>query len=246
MNKTILTLERSRRLTRDIWELILSGDASDFERPGQFLELALPEKFLRRPISVANWTDDGVLLLVRTAGRGTEALAASPAGTRFDALTGLGNGFDLDAGREDAILIGGGVGLAPLYGLARRMAGLGLTPTVALGFRTAEDLFYAEEFAALGCRLFVATEDGSLGTKGYVTDLIPRFAPECRYCYACGPTPMLRSAAALPQFTGGQFSLEARMGCGFGVCMGCTILTADGPRRVCRDGPVFQKEALQW
>lgn len=246
MEKTIFTLEHVRRLTADTFELVLSGDTGAMERPGQFVNLALPGKFLRRPISVANWTEDGLLLLVRAVGDGTRALAASAPGTRFDVLTGLGNGFDSTAGGEHPILLGGGIGLAPLYGLARRMIGRGQAVTAALGFRTAADAFYVEEFAALGCRLFVATEDGSLGTQGFVTDCAAAFAPECSYAFVCGPTPMLRAAAALPELTGGQFSLESRMGCGFGACMGCTIVTADGPRRVCADGPVFRKEELIW
>jgi len=235
MDRTVLTLARSRRLTRDVYELVLEGDASAFTRPGQFAELALPGKFLRRPISAANFAPGGLLLLVRAAGAGTEALVRSAPGTRFDALTGLGNGFDA-----------GGIGLAPLYGLARALTAGGIVPAAALGFRTAEDVFYAEDFAALGCRVFVATEDGSLGTKGFVTDLVRRFLPECDYAFACGPTAMLRAAAGLEQLRGGQFSLEARMGCGFGACMGCTVETKSGPRRVCADGPVFRKEELTW
>jgi dihydroorotate dehydrogenase electron transfer subunit len=245
MNKTTLTLEASRRLTADVWELALSGDTSAFARPGQFVNLALPGKFLRRPISVANWTDEGVLLLVRAAGAGTRELVSAPAGTRFDALTGLGNGFDTAACGPAPILAGGGIGLAPLYGLARRLVGIGVTPTVVLGFRSQADAFYLEEFALLGARLFVATEDGSLGTRGFVTDCLAAAAPAGGTVCACGPMPMLRALAALPGVTG-QFSLESRMGCGFGVCMGCTVATTDGPRRVCADGPVFQKEALQW
>lgn len=246
MKQTTLTLERTRRLTADVYELVLSSDTEAFTSPGQFVNLALPGKFLRRPVSVCSWAEGGLLLLVRAVGAGTRALTAAAPGTQFDALTGLGNGFDLTAAGRDPVLAGGGIGLAPLYGLARRMIGLGLTPTVALGFRTAADVFYAEEFAALGCRLFVATEDGSLGTKGFVTGCIERSAPECSYAFACGPTPMLRAVAALPQFTGGQFSLEARMACGFGACMGCTLETTGGPRRVCKDGPVFRKEELLW
>lgn len=246
MKRTMLTLMRSRRLTHDTCELVLEGDTSALLRPGQFVELQLPGFFLRRPVSVCNWTEDGLLLLVRSVGEGTRMLAAAEPGTEFDALTGLGNGFDLSACGETPVLVGGGIGLAPLYGLACRLADRGLAPTVALGFRSEEDVFYAGEFGALGCRVFVATEDGSLGTRGNVTDLLPSFLPECDYAFACGPTPMLRAVSALAQLTGGQFSLEARMACGFGACMGCSVETRAGPRRVCKDGPVFRKEELIW
>jgi len=246
MDKTLFTLEASRRLTADVWELALSGNTEAITRPGQFVNLELPGKFLRRPVSVANWTEDGLLLLVRAVGEGSRLLTQAPAGTRFDTLSGLGNGFDLSDAGPAPVLVGGGIGLAPLYGLARRLIGAGTVPAVVLGFRSAADAFYLEEFAALGCRLSLSTEDGSLGVRGFVTDCLLRSAPDCSRVFACGPTPMLRALAALPCTDGGQFSLEARMGCGFGVCMGCTVPTADGPRRVCADGPVFRKEALVW
>ncbi|MCI2056034.1 MAG: dihydroorotate dehydrogenase electron transfer subunit [Oscillibacter sp.] len=246
MQKTVLKMAQSRRLTRDVWEMVLEGDASAFTHPGQFLELSLPEKFLRRPISVASYTEDGVLLLVRAAGQGTRELVTAAPGTEFDTLTGLGNGFDLKNHGEKPILIGGGIGLAPLYGLARKFVGGGLFPTVVLGFRSAADVFYVEDFTALGCRVFVATEDGSLGVKGYVTDCIRSFVPECNYGYVCGPTPMLRAVSVLPQLSDGQFSFEARMACGFGACMGCSIHTVSGAKRVCKDGPVFQKGEIVW
>ena len=246
MMKTTLTLVQSRPLTDDVWELALAGDTEAFTRPGQFVNIELPGKFLRRPISVANYTEDGLLLLVRVAGAGTAELVASPEGTRFDTLTGLGNGFDPEEQGTHPVLIGGGIGIAPLYGLARKLVGCFQTPTVVLGFRSARDVFYVEEFAALGCQVFVSTEDGSLGTKGFVTDCVTNFLPEADYAYVCGPTPMLKAVSSLPQLTGGQFSFEARMACGFGACVGCTIQTANGPRRVCKDGPIFRKEEIVW
>ena len=246
MTETTLTLAGARPLTQDVWELAFSGDTEAFSRPGQFVNLALPGLFLRRPISVASCTGDGLLLLVRVAGAGTAELVSSPVGTRFDALTGLGNGFDPAESGAHPVLIGGGIGIAPLYGLARKMAGRGVRPAVVLGFRNQNDAFYIEEFALLGCQVFVATEDGSLGVKGLVTDCAARFLPEADYVFACGPTPMLKAVYALPQLKGGQFSFEARMACGFGACVGCTIETANGPRRVCKDGPVFRKEEIVW
>ncbi len=247
MRQSVFTLEQSRRLTHDTWELTLAGDTSAIAAPGQFVNIALPGKFLRRPISVCDWDASGLILLVKEAGAGTRELVRLPAGTELDILTGLGNGFDHspDTVGPDPVLVGGGIGAAPLYGLAKRMAEAGRPPRIVLGFRTKEDGFYLEEFAALGARIATATEDGSLGVKGFVTDAL-RALPDCRYVLACGPAPMLRSVAALPQIDGGQFSFEARMACGFGACVGCTIETADGPRRVCRDGPVFRKEEIVW
>lgn len=245
MTDTQLTLEHTRRLTPDTYELVLSGDLSALTNPGQFLNIQLPGKFLRRPISVAAWDREAVLLIVRVAGDGTNELVHAAPGTKFRTLTGLGNGFDPGVGGDHPVLIGGGVGIAPLYGLAQSLLKNGVTPTAALGFRSAADLFYLEEFTALGCRVFLATEDGSVGTRGFVTDLV-RHLPECHYAFVCGPTPMLKAVSVLPQLTGGQYSFEARMACGFGACVGCTIHTANGPRRVCRDGPVFRKEELVW
>ena len=245
MTDHIFTLEHTRQLTSDTYELVLSGDTSAFTHPGQFVNIALPGKFLRRPISVASYTKDGVLLLVRVAGEGTRELVRSVPGTEFPVLTGLGNGFDPRQGGAHPILLGGGVGAAPLYGLARALLDRGVTPTVALGFRTAADVFYLAEFAQLGCSVFIATEDGSMGVRGFVTDVVGG-VPECDYAFVCGPTPMLKAVYALPQLVGGQYSFEARMACGFGACVGCTIQTAGGPRRVCKDGPVFGKEEIVW
>ena len=245
MKKSLFTLHAARPLAGDVWELILEGDASAVTAPGQFVNLELPGKFLRRPISVCDWTETGLTLLVKEVGAGTRELVRLPAGTRLDVLTGLGNGFGIGAAPEGAVLVGGGIGSAPLYGLAKRMLAAGRSVQVVLGFRSKEDAFYLEEFAALGLEVRAATEDGSLGTKGFVTDVLNGL-PDCRYVLACGPTPMLRAVHALPQITGGQFSFEARMACGFGACVGCTIETRNGLRRVCKDGPVFRKEEILW
>lgn len=245
MTDTLFTLEHTRQLTADTYEMVLSGDTSAFTNPGQFVNLALPGKFLRRPISVASYSDTGLLLLVRVAGDGTRELVRSVPGTEFPTLTGLGNGFDAALGGQHPILLGGGVGIAPLYGLAKALLARGVTPTVALGFRSAKDSFYLEEFAALGCRMFIATEDGSLGSCGFVTDLAGR-APECDYAFVCGPTPMLKAVYALPQLQDGQYSFEARMGCGFGACMGCTVPVKGGYKRICKDGPILVREEIVW
>ena len=221
MKQSLFTMEHARQLTADTYELVLSGDTSAITAPGQFVNIQLPGKFLRRPISICNWTKDALLLLVRVVGEGTHDLVRCVPGTELDVLSGLGNGFDLAKGGAHPILLGGGIGIAPLYGLAQRMLEAGIAPTVGLGFRSGGDAFYLEEFGKLGCRLMVATEDGS-------------------------PTPMLKAVHGLPQLTGGQFSFEARMGCGFGACMGCSVPTGNGYKRVCKDGPILYKEEIVW
>ena len=185
------------------------------------------------------------MLLVKVVGDGTRELVRCVPGTELDVLSGLGNGFDPARAGAHPVLAGGGIGIAPLYGLAQRMRDAGQAPTVALGFRSAKDAFYLEEFASLGCRLLIATEDGSLGTRGFVTDCI-RNVPECDYVLCCGPLPMLKAVHSLPQLTDGQFSFEARMGCGFGACMGCSIPTRNGYKQVCKDGPILYKEEIVW
>mgnify|MGYP001039762869 FL=1 len=245
MKESVWTLERSRQLTGDVWELRLSGDTSAVTVPGQFVNIELPGKFLRRPISVCDWDGEGLTLLVKEAGEGTKELVRLPAGTELNVLSGLGNGFDIAAVPEVAVLVGGGIGAAPLYGLAKRMLAAGRSVQVVLGFRSKEDAFYLEEFAALGAEVLAASEDGSLGARGFVTDVLNEL-PDCRFVCACGPTAMLKAVHALPQITGGQFSFEARMACGFGACVGCTIPTKKGLRRVCKDGPIFHKEDIVW
>ena len=245
MKKSLFTVEHTRQLTADTYEMILSGDTSAITAPGQFVNLDLPGHFLRRPISICNWTDEALMLLVKVVGEGTKDLVRSVPGTELDVLSGLGNGFDISKAGEHPVLAGGGIGIAPLYGLAQRMLEAGMQLTIALGFRTAKDVYYLDEFVKLGCRLLIATEDGSMGTRGFVTDCI-KAVPECDYVFTCGPLPMLKAVHSLPQLKDGQFSFEARMGCGFGACMGCTIPTVDGYKRVCKDGPILYKEEIVW
>ncbi|MBE5809086.1 MAG: dihydroorotate dehydrogenase electron transfer subunit [Clostridiales bacterium] len=242
MQETTLTIRTNETIARDVWRMTLSGDLRAVTAPGQFVELSLPGFFLRRPISVCDVEGDTLTLIYKVVGGGTAAMARLMPGAKLDALTGLGNGYDADAAGDRPMLLGGGVGVPPLYLLARELMRRGKRATALLGFNTAEDAFYIDEFRALGCDVRVATADGSLGAKGFVTGLID-FTPT-QY-YACGPMPMLRAVhAALP--CPGQLSFEERMGCGFGACMGCSILTRDGAKRVCKDGPVFRKEAILW
>ncbi len=256
MNQSVFRIVSNRPLTDDVFELRLAGDASAFTRPGQFAELSIEGLFLRRPISVCDWSAKELVLLVKAVGKGTNALRELAKGASLDILTGLGNGFDVGQGMEETsalrtVLIGGGIGIAPLYTLARQLVaersrtGIAAPLPVILGFRKASDAFYVKEFAALGCDVMVATEDGAMGTHGFVTDVLAAHS-ELGYVYACGPMPMLLAVARLPQVSDGQFSFEARMGCGFGVCMGCTIVTTSGPRRICREGPVFHKAEIDW
>ena len=245
MKESVFALRRARRLAGGVWELVLAGDTSAVTAPGQFVNLELPGKFLRRPISICDWGAGELTLLVKEAGEGTRELVRLPAGTELNVLSGLGNGFDIARMPEGAVLVGGGIGIAPLYGLAKRVLETGRKPALVLGFRSGAEAFYLEEFAALGLEVRTATEDGSLGARGFVTDVL-KGLPDFRYVLACGPTAMLKAVRALPRITGGQFSFEARMACGFGACVGCTIQTKKGLRRVCKDGPVFHKEDILW
>ena len=248
MKKSGFILEHARQLTGDVWELFLTGDATAITAPGQFVNIQLPGRFLRRPISVCDWNEDHLLLLVKEAGAGTRELVRLPEGTKLDLLTGLGNGFDCspEVVGPHPILVGGGIGIAPLYGLAKRMLQQGITPKVVLGYQSVDNApLWASFNALMDWEILFATEDGTLGTKGFVTDVL-KTLPEGQYVLACGPTPMLKAVHALPEITGGQFSFEARMACGFGACVGCTIETKAGLRRVCKDGPVFRKEEILW
>lgn len=242
MIEVTYTIAENAPIASGVYRLKLEGDTSAITAPGQFLDLHLPGFFLRRPISICDWDERSVTLLYKVVGGGTDWLSRCTPGQTLDALSGLGNGFDVAACGETTLLIGGGIGVPPMYGLARRLLAAGKTPNAILGFNTAQERFYEEEFRALGVQTVVTTADGSYGVRGFVTDALPEVYDT--FC-ACGPLPMLRAlcrAADKPGF----LSLEARMGCGFGACMGCSIPTASGPRRVCKEGPVFRKEEIVW
>lgn len=237
MKRETLSVISCRDLNAGVYELVLSG-ASDM-RAGQFVELSVPGFYLRRPISVADSADGVLTLLVKEAGEGTKKLRTVKSGDTVDALTGLGNGFDLNA--EKPLLVGGGIGCAPLYKLAKDFAAAGVRPTAVLGFRNAAEVYYAEEFARF-CDLVIATDDGSAGVRGNAVSAAEGI--DFDRFYACGPQVMLRAAAQ--KLVYGQVSLEARMGCGFGACMGCSIKTTKGYARVCKEGPVFEAEEVVW
>ena len=243
MTQTILKVEKNEKIAKDVYEMTLSGDVSAVTAPGQFLNLKIDGFFLRRPISVCDRTECGVTLVYKTVGDGTRALAALAPGAAVDALCGLGNGYRPDRSGDSPLLIGGGVGTPPLYWLCRELIGAGREPTVALGFNTADEVILEDRFRALGARTVVATVDGSRGVKGFVTGAISNI--KCSYFYACGPLPMLKAVYGAVE-ADGEFSFEERMGCGFGACIGCSVMTRSGPVRVCREGPVLRKGDLLW
>ncbi len=242
MKQVCLEIRKNRMIARNTWHMVLQGDLSAVERPGQFVNLKTGSFFLRRPISVCDCEGDQLVLIYKTVGKGTEFLSGLEAGCRLDVLTGLGNGYDLSKAGEKPLLLGGGVGVPPLYWLAKELIKEGKDVTAVLGFNTAEEVFGEEEFKALGCRTVITTADGSRGTKGFVTDAMPE---EYTYFYTCGPMPMLRAVYAKTA-TSGEFSMEERMGCGFGACMGCSCKTKQGYKRICREGPVLGKEEILW
>lgn len=228
-------------LTGDVYRMVLAGDTSAITIPGQFVEIALPGKFLRRPISVNDWEDGKLTLIYKVVGSGTEQMTALSAGDTLDILTGLGNGYDLSRSGENPVLVGGGVGIPPLYALCKQLLATGKHPQVVLGFNKESEIFLYDQFRALGVDTYLATADGSVGTKGFVTDVLKNL--NYSYFYSCGPMPMFRAMEGMVT-TSGEYSMEERMGCGFGACMGCSIQTRSGAKRVCKDGPVFPREEV--
>lgn len=243
MEQALYTIEYNRPLSQDVFELGVEGSSPAASAPGQFAEILLPGAFLRRPFSVCSQRGNKLGFVYAVKGTGTELLSALRPGTGLDILAPLGSGFNTAAAGEHPLLIAGGLGFTPLYRLAQVLTAEGITPTVLLGFKTASAVVYEDPFRDIGADTVVVTEDGSKGERGLVTDVLNRL--EYSYVYSCGPLPMLRAVgeAALTEC---EFSLEARMGCGFGACMGCSIQTAGGMKRVCKDGPVFKRSELIW
>lgn len=243
MKRGIFSVKENQCLAKDTYLMILTGDTEAITGPGQFVNIALEGNFLRRPISVCDYKPGELTLIYKIVGRGTAQMRTMPAGTKLDILTGLGNGYDLEPSGDKPLLIGGGAGIPPLYALAKKLLAQGKHPAVILGFNRAEERFFQREFEELGVAVTVATADGSVGVKGFVTDAMPQDG--YTYIYTCGPEPMLR-AVYDKSVTPGQFSFEERMGCGFGACMGCTCQTKYGNKRICREGPVLEKEEILW
>ena len=241
MKQSIFTIVSNEALTDVVYKMVLEGDTSAITNCGQFVDLRLPEKYLRRPISVCDYDETTLTLIYKVVGSGTEIMATLPVGTRLDVLTGLGNGYDTSRSGHRPVLVGGGVGVPPMFNLCKKLIAEGKHPQVVLGFNAANEIFLAEQFKALGAEVYIATADGSVGTKGFVTDVIKTL--NYTYFYSCGPMPMFKAMENV-MTTSGQYSFEERMGCGFGACMGCTIQTKSGYKRVCKDGPVFFREEV--
>ena len=242
MKQSFFEIIENRPLTDSVMLMKLKGDTSAITGPGQFVNVKLDGLFLRRPISVCDCQGDILTLIYKVVGKGTEVMKGMT-GTSLDILTGLGNGYDTVKSGDSVLVIGGGVGVPPMYMLARLLREQGKKVTAILGFNTKSEIFYEEEFKALGCETLVATADGSYGVKGFVTDAMKGLSYD--YFYTCGPEPMLKAVYNATEVSG-QFSFEERMGCGFGACMGCTCETKYGNKRICRDGPVLEKEEIIW
>ena len=243
MKQSLFEIIENRPLTETVYLMRLAGDTSDITASGQFVNLKLDGFFLRRPISVCD-SENGILTLIyKVVGKGTEYMSTLPVGEKLDILTGLGNGYDLSASGNKPLLVGGGVGVPPLYKLAKNLIREGKEVTVILGFNTKSEVFWKEEFQKIGATVIVATVDGSEGVRGFVTDAMAGL--DYTYFYTCGPEPMLKAIYDKSE-TSGAFSFEERMGCGFGACMGCSCKTKYGNKRICRDGPVLVKEEIIW
>ncbi len=244
MIQSLFTITENICLAKNIWRMTLQGDTSAITAPGQFVNIKLEGMFLRRPISVNNVEGDKLTLIYKPLGEGTKQMTTFVPGKVLDILTGLGNGFDPALSGEKPLLVGGGVGIPPLYLLCRKLVEKGARPTVVLGFNTKEEAYYTEEFASLGAQVILLTADGSLGQKGLVTDGVAGVS-DYTFLYTCGPEAMLKAVYAVCK-SSGQFSFEERMGCGFGACMGCSCKTKYGNKRICKDGPVLMKEEILW
>ena len=243
MKQSIFFVKENSALTSNVYRMVLVGDTSHITNRGQFINVKLSGKYLRRPISVCDCADGEVVIIYKVVGGGTEQMAEMKAGEELDVLTGLGNGYDISLAGDKPLLLGGGVGVPPMYMLAKELIAAGKEVSVVLGFNTADEVFYEQEFKALGARVAVTTVDGSYGLKGFVTDAMKDM--DYSYFFTCGPEPMLKAIYAAAA-TSGQFSFEERMGCGFGACMGCSCKTITGYKRICKDGPVLQKEEILW
>ena len=242
MKQGIFEIIENTPLTDSVYKMVLSGDVSAITAPGQFVNIQLDGLYLRRPISVCDLNENTLTIIYKIVGQGTKQLSQMTGG-KLDLLTGLGNGYDLTVSGDKPVLIGGGVGVPPMYLLAKRLLAMGKQVRVILGFNTASEIFYEGEFKKLGAQVYVTTVDGSYGTKGFVTDVLKNL--DYSYFYTCGPEPMLKAVYRATN-TSGQMSFEKRMGCGFGACMGCSCKTITGYKRICKEGPVMRKEEILW
>lgn len=243
LKQDLYTIEKNVCIAKNTYEMVLLGDTKSFVAPGQFLNIKLDGFYLRRPISVCDYNDESITIIYKAVGKGTEKMAKMGKGEKLDILTGLGNGFDISKSGEKPVVIGGGAGVPPMFNLAKELIKNGKKPVAILGFNSADEVFYKEEFEKIGADVIITTVDGSVGIKGFVTDAIKTI--DYTYFYTCGPEPMLK-AIYNNTTTSGQLSFEERMGCGFGACMGCSCKTKYGNKRICKDGPVLLKEEIIW
>ena len=243
MKQSIFKITSNEKIARDIFKMTLAGDTSAITAPGQFVNIKLDGFFLRRPISVCDCVGENLTLIYKTVGNGTERISRMAAGDELDLLTGLGNGYNTKISGGSPLLVGGGVGVPPMYMLCRELISEGKNVTVVLGFNSKDDVFYENEFRALGADVHIATADGTYGIKGFVTDVIKDL--QYTFFYTCGPEPMFRAMHKIMK-TPGQYSFEERMGCGFGACMGCSCKTLTGNKRICKEGPVMESEEIIW
>lgn len=243
MKQGIFRITSNEKIARDIFKMTIAGDTSAITAPGQFVNIKLDGFFLRRPISVCDCVGENLTLIYKTVGNGTEQMSRMKNGDELDLLTGLGNGYNTEASGDSPMLVGGGVGVPPMYMLCRKLISEGKNVTVVLGFNSKDDVFYENEFRALGADVHIATADGTYGTKGFVTDVIKNL--QYTFFYTCGPEPMFRAMHKMMK-TPGQYSFEERMGCGFGACMGCSCKTLTGNKRICKEGPVMESEEIIW
>lgn len=243
MKNVIYTVKANEQLTENVFKMVLEGDTSAVTASGQFINIKIDSLYLRRPISIFDCTENELSIIYKVVGAGTEIMSKMSAGTQLDCLVGLGNGFDISVAGENPVVIGGGVGVPPMYYLAKKLIADGKNVTAILGFNKADEVFGKEDFEAIGCKTIVTTVDGSMGIKGFVTDALKDI--DYSYVFTCGPEPMLK-AVYNTSATSGQFSFEERMGCGFGACMGCSCKTKYGNKRICKEGPVLVKEEIIW
>lgn len=243
MKQGLFEIKANNPIALNVYEMILSGEDSGITSPGQFVNIKLQEEYLRRPISVCDYDEKTITIIYKVVGVGTEKMSRMNPGEKLDLLLGLGNGFSTEKSGDNPVLIGGGVGVPPMFNLAKKLIGEGKAVSVILGFNKKDEIFYSDEFEKIGAKVYVATADGSVGTKGFVTDVLKDL--DYSYIYTCGPEPMLKAIYNISK-TSGQYSFEERMGCGFGVCMGCSCKTKYGNKRICIDGPVLEKEEIIW
>lgn len=244
MKQSFYEISENIKIAKDVYRMKLLGDTSAITASGQFINIKLDGFFLRRPISICDYDDKSITIIYKVVGTGTEAMSGMTAGEKLDILTGLGNGFDTAKSGENPVLVGGGVGVPPMYNLAKKLLAEGKKPSVIIGFNKADEVFYKEEFEKLGIKTYVTTADGSVGIKGFVTNALPEI-PDITYTYSCGPEPMLKALYNATAVSG-EYSFEERMGCGFGACMGCSCKTKYGNKRICKDGPILVKEEIIW